>query len=163
MQNESGTKMSSFKNWLTVIEVRRWLGFYLRLAVARQMKKTCTKACSVESVKMGFVLRGSHCPHKHTHTGLPPSGSVVSGCGRVFDCEYRQGESRCWNTWTNWGFRVIWWKTVWWWIIHYFFIYSLYADVIEVTFHFYLFRLSIGVQEDIFCMFLACIITLHMF
>lgn len=60
------------------------------------------RACSVEPVKMCFVLRGSDCPHKHTHTHTPPHTptphthprvcgvSVLSGYGRVFDCEYRQ-------------------------------------------------------------------------
>lgn len=46
---------------------------------------------------MCFVLRGSHCPHKHTRTGFFPPRvcgvSVLSHYGRVSDSEYRQGES----------------------------------------------------------------------
>lgn len=34
--------------------------------------------CSVKPVKRCFLMRGFNCPHKHTHTRLPPCGSVVS-------------------------------------------------------------------------------------
>lgn len=64
---------------------------------------TPVRACSVEPVKMCFVLRGSHCPHKHTHTGfffpglwwqcvfslweglwIEPGGELVLNSSRVF-------------------------------------------------------------------------------
>lgn len=42
---------------------------------------TPVRACSVEPVKMCFVLRGSHCPTQtYTHGGGGSPGSVVTTC-----------------------------------------------------------------------------------
>lgn len=121
VQNVSVNKMSNRKN---EIQSQKWdPGGDLPEAGCRKTNEnpvpTPVRACSVEPVKMCFVLRGSHCPHKHTRTGFFPPWvcgvSVLSHFGRGRAGAHFQQPHKMWFTWgkdLNRGWKVIRGKTL---------------------------------------------------